>query len=149
MIESQSNIFLIGKNVNTGKKSSLHIRRTNEFVSISFNDIILELTDQRLLDQKYFLGQNFLTILPADATHLQKEKRIGHFSYQSSYVSMDVIVQKNIFYTFLPKLETPDNEYFKNLKFKVDIKKYKSKKFENSSSFEITSFEILYNKELL
>ena len=146
----QSIIFSIGKNANTGKKSSLNIRRAKDFIVITFNDIVLEYTsDNDLIDSKHLLNQNFLSILSAEAKHLSKENRIGHFSYEpSSHVSMDVIVQKNVFDSFLVQLETGTKEYFENLKFSLDIEKYKSKKFEGSKAFEIKLFEIIYDKEL-
>ena len=146
----QSMIFSIGKNANTGKKSSLNIRRAKDFIVITFNDIVLEYTsDNDLIDSKHLLNQNFLSILSAEAKHLSKEKRIGHFSYEpSSYVHMDAIIQKNVFDSFLVQLETGTKEYFENLKFSLHIEKYKSKKFEGSKSFEIKLFEIIYNKEL-
>ena len=57
-------------------------------------------------------------------------------------------IQKNVFDSFLVQLENGNKEYFENLKFSVGIEKYKSKKFDNSNSFEIKSFEIIYNKQL-
>jgi len=144
----QTMIFSIGKNANSGKKSSLNIRRTLDFIVISFNDIVLDISDNKLLDQKYLLNQNFLSILSSDASHLRKEKRIGHFSYESEYVSMHAIIQKNVFDSFLIKLENGNKEYLSNLKFRVVIEKYKSKKNENYNSFEVKNFEIIYNKEI-
>tara|TARA_B100001059_G_C17600950_1_gene459512 strand:- start:123 stop:581 length:459 start_codon:yes stop_codon:yes gene_type:complete len=144
----QSIVFSIGKNASTGKKSSLHIRRATEFIQIGFYDIILDYSTNNLLDQKHLLNQNFLTILSADASHLSKEKRIGHFSYSSDTVGMDVIIQKNVFDSFLVQLENGNKEYIENLKFRIDIEKYKSKKYDDANSFEIKSFEITYNKQL-
>ena len=146
--DTQSIVFSIGKNASTGKKSSLNIRRATEFIVISFNDIVLDISSNNLLDQKHLLNQNFLSILSADASHLSKEKRVGHFSYSSETVSMDVIIQKNVFDSFLVQLENGNKEYFENLKFSIVIEKYKSKKFDSGNSFEIKSFEINYNKQL-
>ena len=144
----QTMIFSIGKNANSSKKSSLNIRRAKDFITINFNYIVLDISDNKLLDQKHLLNQNFLGILSADASHLSKEKRVGHFSYSSDTVSMDVIIQKNVFDSFLVQLENGNKEYFENLKFSIVIEKYKSKKYDSSNSFEIKSFEINYNKQL-
>ena len=144
----QSMIFSIGKNANSSKKSSLNIRRATDFITINFNHIVLDFSDNKLLDQKHLLNQNFLGILSADSSYLSKEKRIGHFSYSSDTVSMDVIIQKNVFDSFLVQLENGNKEYFENLKFSIVIEKYKSKKYDSSNSFEIKSFEINYNKQL-
>ena len=144
--DTQSIVFSIGKNTSTGKKSSLNIRRTKDFTTISFNYIVLVISDNKLLDQKHLLNQNFLSILSANTSHLSKEKRIGHFSYSSDTVSMDVIIQKNVFDSFLVQVENGNKEYFENLKFSIVIEKYKSKKYDSGNSFEIKSYEINYNK---
>jgi hypothetical protein len=138
--DKQSIVFSIGKNASTGKKSSLHIRRATDFITISFNYIVLDMSNNNLLDQKHLLNQNFLNILSADASHLSKEKRIGHFSYSSDTVSMNVIIQKNVFDSFLVQLENGNKEYFENLKFSMVIEKYKSNKYDNANTFEIKRF---------
>ena len=55
----QTMIFSIGKNANSGKKSSLNIHRATDFITINFNYIVLDISDNKLLDQKHLLNQNF------------------------------------------------------------------------------------------
>ena len=122
----------------------MSIRRSTEFIVITFNDIVLKHgSGLDLVERKNLLNSNFLHLITSD----KMKKPIGFLSVEpSSYITMEAQIQKNIFYNFLQQLEADNKDYFQNLRFDLHIKKYKST-FGNH--FQISSLEVVYSKILL
>ena len=102
----------------------MSIRRSTEFIVITFNDIVLKHgSGLDLVERKNLLNSNFLHLITSD----KMKKPIGYLSVeQSLYITMEAQIQKNIFYNFLQQLEAGSKDYF-----------------------QISSFEVIYSKILL